>query len=858
MSETFFQPSLGVDSLVSGDLAQDSERFLLFLKSYYEWLQTTTITIENVSGTFVRDEEVVGENGATATVKQVSTGTLVVKTTTKKPFNLTETLTGQTSDATATIKVVKDNVVRKTGKILDYRNIEYSVDKYIDYLKDELFTSIPMTMYSDKRLVALKFKDFFESKSNEDSYKFLFKLLYNEDINLYYPGEDLLRVSDGDFEKTQIIRAVVTDDVFDFLNKTISGGTSGALGNVVDIKRYVIGSIDVAEMTLKLVSGTFQAGETISDITDETLTTTLYGMVTGFTINDAGSGYQVGDAITFTGNGAAVEAVVSSIKQSPITAINYNTKGYGYRLGTEASVVNTGTGGSGLIVRVTEIANTYSVTSGANTYTVGEASRVQIINRGSSYYKKPVITLVDDVIASIGMLSENLITIVSGGSNYGVGNTITFTGGSGANATGIVASVTEGTTYNLLFEDGDKVISETGKDVVKNEDWVPIGPIARIELTNYGTGYTSTTLPTSVVVTSTTGSSANLVVTGIQGSSANVTIDEINNATGIGSIRAIELKNFGVNYTSANADLTAIGDGNANVSVTVSGLGIKEGNWVTDDGKIDYKKIQDSYYYQDFSYVVRSGLVFTKYRDTIKNIIHPAGLQSFGEILIQTVIDVAPIISSAVETLTNINEYILYILSEFNVSASSAQSEYVRYINTVANTSSTLLTNREVKVEIAPSTLDSISTFNRNFVIRQEIPFDVSHDIPVHQYTLNIPPSSFAAYATEYGNLVIGNYANTLISDWQSFSFDSFFTSDPQSRSEYVKNVKITGTVTFSGNTVIGTGTNFSSNFSVNDSIIVNDEKFIVKSVANSTYLEVNVNPVGSYTNVSAYKQQAA
>ena len=121
MNETFFQPSLSVDSLLSGDLAQDSERFLLFLKAYYEWLQTTTITLESVSGTFVRDEEVVGENGATATIKQVSTNTLVVKTTTKKPFNLTETLTGQTSNATATIKVVKDNVVRKTGKILDYR-----------------------------------------------------------------------------------------------------------------------------------------------------------------------------------------------------------------------------------------------------------------------------------------------------------------------------------------------------------------------------------------------------------------------------------------------------------------------------------------------------------------------------------------------------------------------------------------------------------------------------------------------------------------------------------------------------------------------------------------------------------------
>lgn len=858
MNETFFQPSLSVDSLLSGDLAQDSERFLLFLKAYYEWLQTTTITLESVSGTFVRDEEVVGENGATATVKQVGTNTLVVKTTTKKPFNLTETLTGQTSNATATIKAVKDNVVRKTGKILDYRNIEYSVDKYIEYLKDELFTSIPMTMYSDKRLVALKFKDFFESKSNEDSYKFLFKLLYNEDINLYYPGEDLLRVSDGDFEKTQIVRAVVTNDVFDFLNKTINGGTSNALGNVVDIKRYVIGSIEVAEMTLKLVSGTFLGGETITDITDETLTTTLYGMVTGFTINDAGSGYQVADAITFTGDGVAVEAVVSSIQQSPITAINYNTTGHGYRVGTNASVINTGTGGSGLIVRVTEIANTYTVTSGANTYTVGEASRVQIINRGSNYYKKPTITLVDDVIQSIGMLSENLITIVSGGSNYGVGNTITFTGGSGANATGIVASVTEATSYNLLFEDGDKVIGETGKDVVKNEDWVPIGPIARVELTNFGTGYTNSTLPTSVVVSSTTGSSANLVVTGIQGTSANVTIDEVNNITGIGSIRAIEIKNFGINYTSANANLTAIGDGNANVSVTVSGLGVKEGNWVTDDGKIDYKKIQDSYYYQDFSYVIRSGLVFTKYRDTIKNIIHPAGLQAFGEILIQTVLDVSPVISSAVESLINVNEYILYILSEFNVAPSVSQSRYSRIISSVANTSSTLLSNREVQVHIVPTKLESASSFARTFEVRRETIFDTSHDITVRQYKLEVPAIEFAAYATQYGDLIIGDYANTLISAFSAFSFDSFFTSDPKTSSEYVKNVKITGTVTFSGNTVIGTGTNFSSNFSVNDSFIVNDEKFIVKSVANSTYLEVNVNPVGSYTNVSAYKQEAA
>ena len=103
------------------------------------------------------------------------------------------------------------------------------------------------------------------------------------------------------------------------------------------------------------------------------------------------------------------------------------------------------------------------------------------------------------------------------------------------------------------FEDGTKMIAETGKDIVKNEDWSILGAISRIELTNYGTGYTPTSLPT-ITVSTTTGSSANLIATNIQGKSANVSIDVANNATGIGSIREITVKDFGINYTTATAN----------------------------------------------------------------------------------------------------------------------------------------------------------------------------------------------------------------------------------------------------------------------------------------------------------------
>ena len=920
MNDTFFKPSLNVESFIGENSSVNTERFMLFIKAYYEWMQSTTLSLTNKTGTFVVGETVVGAtSGALATIKEVKTNSIIIAPTSRTVFAYAESIAGQTSGATATISIIKDNVGRASGNILNYKNIETSIDKYVDYLKEELYPSIPLSYYGDKKLIAQYFKDFYKSKSNEQSYRFLFKLLYDEDIDFYYPGEDILRVSDGNFEKTQIIRTSPVgtgslSDIFLFLNKTIRGQTSSVLANVVDIKKFFIGAVEVAEMTLKLVSGTFAAGENIVDIDNSNLTSTILGIVSGITVIDGGSGYQVDDVITISGDGLEAQAKVSSIKESPISALTVNTIGHGYQLNTEATINNSGTGGTGFIFKVSELANTYTVTSGANTYTVGEISRISVVNRGEGYFKKPSITLQDTTIASLGLLSDKLITISNAGTNYGVGNTLIFTGGAGTSAAGQIASVTETTTFDLLFEDGFQMKADGSYyDIIKNEDWLVKGPIKRIELTNFGTGYTSANLP-SISITTTTGSSANLIATNIQGKSANVSVDTSNNITGIGSIRSVEITNFGINYSAANASASAVGDGNANVAVTVSGLGIKEGVLLNDDGKIDYKIIQDSYYYQDFSYVIRSGLVFSVYKDTLKSIIHPAGLQTFGEILIKSLLDVSPSMSTAI-TLIDLNEYIVNILSAFDISSSLAQSKYTRImpgtvdtstsllenrevqvhispsaldneatfsrelqihtenefdasssfaqsiypriISSAVDTSTSLLENREVQVHIAPSALQNEATFGRELQIHTENVFDVSHDIS-KQYILSIPAADFLAYATTYGDLNITEYANTPISTFSSLTFDSIFTSDPKVTSVYDKNIKITGTVTFSGNTVIGTGTSFANTFSINDSFIVNDEKFIVRSVANSTHLQVNVNPVGSYVGVLAYKQQVA
>lgn len=65
-----------------------------------------------------------------------------------------------------------------------------------------------------------------------------------------------------------------------------------------------------------------------------------------------------------------------------------------------------------------------------------------------------------------------------------------------------------------------------------------------------------------------------------------------------------------------------------------------EGKWdnvghryLNNDGFLsDRKYIQDSYYYQDFSYVIKTGKTIEAWRDVVKKLLHPSGFAFFGQI----------------------------------------------------------------------------------------------------------------------------------------------------------------------------------------------------------------------------------
>lgn len=77
------------------------------------------------------------------------------------------------------------------------RDIDTTLDEFIDKFKAELSNNFPVELTGDKRLVLKHLREFYLSRGSENSYKFLFRVLFNKEADLFYPATQMLRVSDG-------------------------------------------------------------------------------------------------------------------------------------------------------------------------------------------------------------------------------------------------------------------------------------------------------------------------------------------------------------------------------------------------------------------------------------------------------------------------------------------------------------------------------------------------------------------------------------------------------------------------------------------------------------------------------------
>lgn len=125
----------------------------------------------------------------------------------------------------------------------------------------------------------------------------------------------------------------------------------------------------------------------------------------------------------------------------------------------------------------------------------------------------------------------------------------------------------------------------------------------------------------------------------------------------VGETSGVFASNQTIRGEVSGATATIIDGSVAQIKAVIGAFGETTGSFLNSDGKLSdgSKKLQDSFYYQDYSYVIRIGQSVSKYRDAVKKLLHPVGVALFGEVsLINKVASLIRIMNNEKAILTNI------------------------------------------------------------------------------------------------------------------------------------------------------------------------------------------------------------
>jgi hypothetical protein len=247
---------------------------------------------------------------------------------------------------------------------------------------------------------------------------------------------------------------------------------------------------------------------------------------------------------------------------------------------------------------------------------------------------------------STGNGDINEIRMIASGSGYTTLPTATI---SGDRFIGLESGTSDiSSPYSrILFEDGGRVLSDIAFDGASGTI-IPfgeeIGKATSLNIVEHGIDFTSA--PTlvfphyavlktvSAAITEDETFTSN--ISGATGTVIDFTAPLLKYTATTSSLDIGDTITFSGNTTAVIAKSDPL-TGTATIAANIT----TAGKYINQDGHISEgsKKIQDSLYYQDFSYVIKVSESINKWRDSLKRAVHPSGFYVTGEVNIQTQLD---------------------------------------------------------------------------------------------------------------------------------------------------------------------------------------------------------------------------
>ncbi len=240
-----------------------------------------------------------------------------------------------------------NNVLYQARKLTDYRDIDTTVDEFIVQFKEKYLKNIQFDTATNKQLLVKNSLDLYRSKGTERSIDLFFKLVYGTSAEVRYPADNILRVSDGIWERPEYLEITHNRFNVDYVGKQIIGAISGAKAFVEKFirRRTSAGYVDLLYISSR--AGEFQNGELIglnvnnNPVYDRAKRAKLIGSVKRVILQDRGREFRVGDIVTFSGtsNGLGGIARVESVSEATgIVDFIFVDGGYGYTLDADSII----------------------------------------------------------------------------------------------------------------------------------------------------------------------------------------------------------------------------------------------------------------------------------------------------------------------------------------------------------------------------------------------------------------------------------------------------------------------------------------------------------------------------------------
>ncbi len=365
----------------------DHTVFKDFVEDYFTFLESAKITLDFTTNYLILEPETKGyllsENGilgaavdrivledsteyqAGETVKGQTSGAeakVIVEdvrnvslyTTANQRFQIGETIKGLTSLAEAKIVTYKANPVQNIQQLLDYADTDNTLFEFFDQVRNSFMATIPNSLATEvsKRKLVKNIKDLYAAKGTKEGHKTFMKILLNENSEIFYPNENMLRISDGNWRNQKLIRVASSGNATgqEAVNQVITGGTSGATAVVASASTFQQGTTSVIEFALENESqgASFQTGETITCISnsvDLEIEFVVKTIINQTNLTNDGILHSESEAAVIDddkGNGFA-DVLVNSLKSGSVSNTFIQDVGTGYRLG-EKAIFSTGGG----------------------------------------------------------------------------------------------------------------------------------------------------------------------------------------------------------------------------------------------------------------------------------------------------------------------------------------------------------------------------------------------------------------------------------------------------------------------------------------------------------------------------------